>query len=168
MAERSCSGTIGLEEGVRSSSCLQGNEITRCESVLNGPDRCNLERKLHESLFENGFVEQEQRFASRGAGIYSHHHNDHGIGVARLGKKLDNPETGIWRLDDFVLAAICYADDVVLAAASVAAAEVMVAEVIAMLKDVGLTVGWCTENTLHEPPEDCWQKHCGGRTGCVV
>ena len=40
-----------------------------------------------------------------------------------------------------VLAAICYADDVVLVAASVAAAEVMVAEVIAKLKEVGLTVG---------------------------
>ena len=36
-----------------------------------------------------------------------------------------------WSLDGFVLAAICYADDVVLAAPSVAAAEAMVAEVIA-------------------------------------
>ena len=45
-----------------------------------------------------------------------------------------------WRLDDFVLAAICYADDVVLTAASVAAAEVMVPEVIAKLKEMGLTV----------------------------
>ena len=40
-----------------------------------------------------------------------------------------------------MLAAICYADDVVLVAASVAAAEVMVAEMIAKLKEVGLTVG---------------------------
>ena len=46
-----------------------------------------------------------------------------------------------WSLDDFVLAAICCADDVVLVAASVAAAEVMVAEVIAKMKEVGLTVG---------------------------
>ena len=46
-----------------------------------------------------------------------------------------------WSLDDFVLAAICCADDVVLVAASVAAAEVMVAEVMAKLKEVGLTVG---------------------------
>ena len=45
-----------------------------------------------------------------------------------------------WRLDDFVLAAICYADDVVLIAALVAAAEVMVVEVIAKLKEVGLSV----------------------------
>ena len=35
-----------------------------------------------------------------------------------------------WKLDDFVLAAIYNADDVVLVAASVAVAEVMVAEVI--------------------------------------
>ena len=46
-----------------------------------------------------------------------------------------------WNLDYFVLAAICCADDVVLAAAWVAAAEEMVAEVIAKLKEVGLAVG---------------------------
>ena len=46
-----------------------------------------------------------------------------------------------WRLDDFTLAAICYADDVVLIAVSVSAAETMVSEVIEKLKDVGLTVG---------------------------
>ena len=46
-----------------------------------------------------------------------------------------------WSLDDFVLAAICYADGVVLAAALVAAVEVMVADVIAKLKEVGLSVG---------------------------
>ena len=40
-----------------------------------------------------------------------------------------------------MLSATCYADDVVLVAASVAAVEVMVAEVIAKLKDVVLTVG---------------------------
>ena len=49
-----------------------------------------------------------------------------------------------WRLDDFVLAATCYADDVVLVAASVAAVEVMVAEVIAKLKR-GRSDCWCTE-----------------------
>ena len=43
-------------------------------------------------------------------------------------------------LDDFVLAAICYAEDMFLAAALVAA-EVMVARVIAKLKEVGMTVG---------------------------
>ena len=46
-----------------------------------------------------------------------------------------------WSLDDTVLAATCYADDVVLVAASVAAAEVMVTEVITKLKEVGLSVG---------------------------
>ena len=46
-----------------------------------------------------------------------------------------------WRLDDFALAAICYADDVVLIAVSVSAAETMVSEVIEKLKEVGLTVG---------------------------
>ena len=46
-----------------------------------------------------------------------------------------------WRLDDFALAAICYADDVVLVAVSMSAAEIMVTEVIAKLKEVGLSVG---------------------------
>ena len=46
-----------------------------------------------------------------------------------------------WRLDDLTLAAICYADDVVLIAVSVSAAETMVSEVIEKLKEVGLTVG---------------------------
>ena len=46
-----------------------------------------------------------------------------------------------WRLDDFTLAAICYADDVMLIGVSVSAAEVMVTEVIEKLKEVGLTVG---------------------------
>ena len=46
-----------------------------------------------------------------------------------------------WSLDDFVLAAICYADDEVLVAVSVIAAEMMVAEVIAKLTYFGLTVG---------------------------
>ena len=40
-----------------------------------------------------------------------------------------------------MLAAICFADDVVLVAASIAAAAMMVAEVIAKLKEVGLSVG---------------------------
>ena len=40
-----------------------------------------------------------------------------------------------------MLAATCYADDVVLVSASLAAAEVVVAEVTAKLKDVGLNVG---------------------------
>ena len=47
----------------------------------------------------------------------------------------------VWSLYEFTLSAICYADDVVLVAASVAAAETMVSEVIAKLKEVGLSVG---------------------------
>ena len=46
-----------------------------------------------------------------------------------------------WRLDDFTLAAICCADDVVLIAVSMDAAESTVSEVIEKLKEVGLTVG---------------------------
>ena len=41
-----------------------------------------------------------------------------------------------WRLDDFALAAICYADGVVLVAVSKSAAAI-----IAKLKEVGLSVG---------------------------
>ena len=46
-----------------------------------------------------------------------------------------------WKLDDFALAAIRYADDVVLVAVSMSAAEIMVTEVIAKLQEVGLSVG---------------------------
>ena len=46
-----------------------------------------------------------------------------------------------WRLDDFTLAAICYANNMMLISVSVSAAETMVSEVIEKLKDVGLTVG---------------------------
>ena len=44
-------------------------------------------------------------------------------------------------LDDLTLAAICYADDVVLVTVSMSAAETMVSEVIEKLKEVGLSVG---------------------------
>ena len=56
-----------------------------------------------------------------------------------------------WRLDDYTLAAICYADAVVLIAVSVAAAETMVSEVIEKTER-GWTDGWRTENTLDEFP----------------
>ena len=45
-----------------------------------------------------------------------------------------------WRVDDFALAAICCADDV-LVAVSMSAAERKVTEVIAKLKEVGLSAG---------------------------
>ena len=63
-----------------------------------------------------------------------------------------------WRLDDFTLAAICYADDVVLIAVSVSAAEKMVSEVIEKLKEVGLTVG-AQKTHWTSFPEDDGQKH---------
>ena len=62
-----------------------------------------------------------------------------------------------WRLDDFVLPANCYADEVVLVAASVAACG----------SDGGRghckaercrSECWCTENTLDESPEDGGRK----------
>ena len=46
-----------------------------------------------------------------------------------------------WSLDGFVLPAICHADDVVLVAGSVCAAETMVEETIGKFKEVGLAVG---------------------------
>ena len=146
MAERNCGGAVGRKEGSRSrgsSSGLQGDEITRCECVFDGLDCCSLEWKLHESTFGNGSVEQspnEQRLASRGARISGHLPNDQGTGTARFIKSWRKWKLA-WRLDEFVLSAICNADDVVLVAASVAVAEVMVAEVIAKLKEVGLSVG---------------------------
>ena len=77
-----CGGTAGREESVRPcgpSSGLQGNEIARCEFVLDGLDCGNLEWKLYEGMFGNGDVKQssdESRIASRSAGISSHLHDD--------------------------------------------------------------------------------------------
>ena len=71
-----------------------------------------------------------------------------------------------WRLDDFTLAAICYADDVVLVAVSVTAAEVMTTG--DRITEKGRSDCWCTENTVDKWPEDGGQKHHGGWTGCVV
>ena len=77
MEERNCGGAIGHEEGIGSRgswSCLQGNEITMCESVFDGLDWCNLEWKLHESTFGNGFDEQspnDQRLAPESPVIFT-------------------------------------------------------------------------------------------------
>ena len=101
MAERNCGGAVGRKECIRSrgsSSCLQGKETTRCESVFDGLDCCNLEWKLHEGTSGNGSVEQtpnEQRLASRGARISGHLHTDHGTGTARFDQHLDKSETGL-------------------------------------------------------------------------
>ena len=72
-----------------------------------------------------------------------------------------------WRLYDFALAAICYADDVVLVTVSMSASEIMVTEALAKTER-GWTDGWRTENTLDEFPEDDGQKHHGGWIGCGV
>ena len=82
-----------------------------------------------------GTVSSNKVRMSRGLpqGVSSHLHNYHGIGVAR-------PDTRA-RLDDFALAAICKADDVVLVAVSMSAAETRVTEVFAKLKEVGVSVG---------------------------
>ena len=53
-----------------------------------------------------------------------------------------------------MLAAICYVDDVVLVVASVAVADVMVAEVIAELLEVGLTVGAEKTHWTSQPKDD--------------
>ena len=94
-------------------------------------------------------------------GVSAHLHNDHGAGTKSWKmRKLARS------LAVLVLAAICHADDVVLVAVSVAAAEVVVAEVIAKPKEVGLTVG--AEKTLDESPEDHGHKHWSGQVGCAV
>ena len=114
------------------------------------------------AIFGNGDVKQssdESRIASRSAGISSHLHDDHGTGAARLDEELDNSEIGLE-----ALAAICCADDVVLVAVSVSAAE----DRGDRKTERGRSDCWCTENTLDESPEDGGRKLCGRRTGCVV
>ena len=146
MSERNCGGAAGREKGIRPrgpSCCFQGNEITKFEPIFDVVDRCNLDWKLHESAFGNGYVEQssdEPRFTPGCTGVSGHLRNDHGLVLRVLIKSWKFRELA-WSPDDFVLAATCYADDVVLVAASVAAAEAMVAEVIAKLREVGLSVG---------------------------
>ena len=146
VAERDCSGTAGREESVRPcgpSSGLQGNEIARCELVLDGLDCGNLEWKLHEGMLGNGDIKQssdEPRIASRSAESPVIFTMIMELVLRDLIKSWISRKLA-WRLDDFTLAAICYADDVVLIAVSVSAAETMVSEVIEKLKDVGLTVG---------------------------
>ena len=128
----------------------------RLQSVSPFFDGCNLEWKLHESTFGNGYVEQssdESRLAPGCAGVSGHFHNDHGIRDLIKSWKFGN-----WR------GASTTSDDVALVAASVIAAEVMVAEVIAKLKEVGLSVG---AQKTHWTCDD-GQKHCSVRTSCSV
>ena len=72
-----------------------------------------------------------------------------------------------WRLDDFALAAICCADDVMLVAVSMSAAEIMVTEVIAKLKEVGLCVG-AQKTHWTSYPKMIEKKHHGGWTVCFA
>ena len=109
-----------------------------------------MEWKLHESAFGNGIVEQssdEPRLTPRCTGVC-------GTMIITLILR-DLIESWkirklTWSLDDFVVS--CYADDVVLVAASVAAAEVMVADVSAKLKEVGF-VSWCREEKWTSHPK---------------
>ena len=152
VAEGNCGSTIGREESVRPcgpSSGFQGNEAVRCESVLDGTDCCNLEWKLCESAL--GTVSSNKVRMSRGLPqgapespvIFTMIME---LVLRDLTKSWRTRKLA-WRLDDFVPAAMCYADDVVLVAVSMSAVEVMVTEVIAKLKEVGLTVGAHQDNT---------------------
>ena len=75
VAERDCGGTAGREESVGPcgpSSGFQGNEIARCELVLDGLDCGNLEWKLHEGVLGNSDIKQssdEPRIATRSTRI---------------------------------------------------------------------------------------------------
>ena len=109
------------------SSGLQGNEIARCEFVLDGLGCGNLEWKLCDGMLGDGDVKiQRSRGLPQGAPespviftmIMELVLRD--LIKSWISRKL------AWRLDDFTLAAICYADDVVLIAVSVSAAETMV------------------------------------------
>ena len=135
MAKRNCGGAIGREESIRpcGPSCgLQGNEFARSELVFYGLDCGDLEWKLHEGALGNGDVEQssdESRIASRSAGISVIFTMIMELVLQDLIKSWILRKLA-WRLDDFTLAAICYADDVVLIAVSVAAAETMVKNIM--------------------------------------
>ena len=102
------------------------------EPFLNGLDCSDLEWKLHDGALVHGVLEQsadESWLASSRTRVSGHLHNYRGSGVEGFGQEVDS--SGVWTT--FVLSAICCADDVVWAAAWVAAAEVMVAEVIEIL-----------------------------------
>ena len=124
-----------MSEGVRGSDRV-------CESVR----VCECER-----------VSESERVCVNQATRDLRDHNDLGVGRERFDQELEGSETG---LETGRLCARCdlLCGRCVLVAASVAAAEVMVAEVIAKLKEVGLTVGAeKTHWTSH--PKDDGHKH---------
>ena len=171
VAEKNCGGAIGRKEGIRPcgpSSGLQGNVAARCELVLNGFDCCNLEWKLYESAPWDGFVEQIRM--SRGLPQGAPESPVIFTMIMELVLR-DLIKSWItrklaWRLDDFALAAMCCADDVVLVAVDVCCRSD--GDRGDCKTERGRSDCWCTENTLHELPEDDGQKHQGGRTGCVA
>ena len=129
------------------SSNFQGDETTMRDPVVDGVDRSDLEWKLHEGALGYGTVEES---TDEPWGVSSHLHNDHGLGTERAGSELENSNVA-WSLDDFVLAAICCTHDVVLAAASAAAAEVSVARKI---ERSGVD-SWRRENTFGQATRRC-------------
>ena len=84
-----------------------------------------------------------------------------------LVQELDFTEAGLENGRRCTLAAICFADNVVLIAVSVSAAEIMVSEVIEKLKEVGLTVG-AQRTHWTSFPKMTDKKHHGGWIGCGV
>ena len=158
---------LDVKKGVRSrgsSSGLQGNETTKRERVLDGTDFRDLEWKLHESTFGNSLVgpsSNEQRIASRGAGISDHLHNDDGSGVSKFDQKLDSPETGM------KTGRLCAGCDLLCGRCGVGCCVGCCCRSDGCKAERCRSESWCTENTLDESPEDGGQKHHGGRTGCV-
>ena len=68
------------------------------EHFLDGFECGDLEWKLHEGVFGDGFVEQssdEQRTASRSAGVSSHLHRGHGTGAEGFGQELESSKSGV-------------------------------------------------------------------------
>ena len=164
VAERNCGGTAGREESVRSRgspSGLQGNAMALIAAIWSGS--CMKARlgtvSSNKVRMSRGLVQGAPESPVIFTMIMELVLRD--LMKSWITRKL------AWKLDDFALAAICYADDVVLVAVSVAAAETMVSEVIEKLKEVGLTVG-AQKNTLDEFPEDDGQTHHGGWIGCGV
>ena len=105
-------------------------------------------------------IRMSREVASRGAGISGHLHSDHGTGTTRFAQKLDNSETG---METGRLRAVC---DLLCGRCGVGCCVGCCCG-----RDGGRggwSVCWCTENTLDKSPEDDKQKHCCGRTGCVV
>ena len=141
VAERNCGRATGREESVRPcgpSSGLQGNEAVRCELVFDGLDCAIWSGSCMKARL--GTVTSNKVRLSRGLPQGAPESPVIFTLIMELVLR-DLIKSWIssklaWRLDVFTLAAICFADDVVMIAVSVSAAEIMVSEVIAKLKEV--------------------------------